>query len=327
MKHSRVAVVLAAGLLTTTGCSGGASGGSADYPSGPITLTAPSEPGSGFDLTMRTVAEVAKKGSIVDAPLTVQNRPGGLTTTWEKTMITQHKGDDDQVSVASLSTILLDVEEKSEYTLDDVTLLGSLVQENFAIVAAGDSQYQDLDAVMAALKEDPTSVKVASQLEDTLAFALLAEEAGVDASKVTFVTYEGGGEQATGVMNGDVDIAVAGVSEFVGLMQSGDLSGLAVIGKDAVPGLDVPTTADLGYETEFANWRALIGPPDMPEYAVDYWQDAIGKITSSDSWEQVAERNNWTTKYLTGEDLQTLVDDTYEQIATAEDDLGRTIIP
>ncbi|MFE4002507.1 tripartite tricarboxylate transporter substrate-binding protein [Nocardioides sp. YIM B13467] len=276
---------------------------------------------------MRTVAEVAKTGSIVDAPLTVQNRPGGLTTTWEKTMITQHKGDDDQISVASLSTVLLDVEERSEYTLDDVTLLGGLVQENFAIVAAGDSQYQDLDAVMAALKKDPKSVKVASQLEDTLAFALLAEEAGVDASKVTFVSYEGGGEQATGVMNSDVDIAVAGVSEFVGLMQSGDLKGLAVIGKDAAPGLDVPTTADLGYETEFANWRALIGPPDMPAYAVDYWEDAIGKITSSDSWKKVAERNNWTTTYRTGDELQTLVDDTYKQITAAEDDLGRTIIP
>lgn len=258
MKHPRLATAIAAGLLaTTTGCSGGATGETSgdDYPSGPITLTAPSDPGSGFDLSLRTVAEVAQKEGIVDAPLTVQNRPGGLTTTWEQALVNQHEGADDQVSIASLSTILLDVEGRSDYTLDDVTLLGSLMQENFAIVTSEDSPYEDLESVLSALEEDPSSVKVASQLEDTLAFALLAQEAGVDASDVTFVMYEGGGEQATAVMNGDVDIAVAGVSEFVGLMQSGDLEGLAVIGEDPVAGVDIPTSADLGYETEFANWR------------------------------------------------------------------------
>jgi putative tricarboxylic transport membrane protein len=330
MKNPRLAAVVAAGLLlTAAACADDAAGNDAgdDYPSGPVTLTAPSDPGSGFDLALRTVAEVAKKEGIVTSPLTVQNRPGGLSTTWEKAMITQHAGADDQISIASLSTILLDVEERSEHTLDEVTLLGSLMQENFAIVADDESSYEDLDAVLEALKQDPSSVKVASQLEDTLAFALLAQEAGVDASDVTFVMYEGGAEQATGVMNGDVDIAVAGVSEFVGLLASGDLKGLAVIGEDPVDGVDVPTSAELGYETEFANWRALFGPPDMPDYAVEYWQDAIEQITTSESWAEVAERNHWTTTFKTGAELQELVDTTTQQITDAENDLGRTIIP
>ena len=330
MKNPRLAAAVTAGLLlTTAACAYGEDGkdAGADYPSGPVTLTAPSDPGSGFDMTLRTVAEVAKKEGIVDSPLTVQNRPGGLTTTWEKALITQHEGADDQLSVASLSTILLDVEGRSEHTLEEVTLLGSLMQENFAIVADDESPYADLDAVLEALKEDPTSVKVASQLEDTLAFALLAQEAGVDASDVTFVMYEGGGEQATGVMNGDVDVAIAGVSEFVGLMSSGDLKGLAVIGDDPVDGVDIPTSAELGYETDFANWRAIVGPPNMPDYAVEYWQDAIEQITSSKSWAQIAERNHWTTTFKTGADLQELVETTTQQITDAEDDLGRTIIP
>lgn len=330
MKNPRLAAVVAAGLLlTTAACANNAAGNDAgrNYPAGPVTLTAPSDPGSGFDLALRTVAEVAKKEAIVKSPLTVQNRPGGLTTTWEKAMVTQHKGADDQISIVSMSTILLDVEERSEYGLGDVTLLGSLMQENFAIVADDESSYEDMDAVFEALKEDPGSVKVASQAEDTLAFALLAQEAGVDASEVTFVMYEGGAEQATGVMNGDADIAVAGVGEFVGLMSSGDLKGLAVIGEDPVAGVDVPTSAELGYKTEFANWRALIGPPDMPDYAVAYWQDAIERITSSESWAEVAGRNHWTTTFKTGAELQELVDTTNQQITDAENDLGRTIIP
>lgn len=330
MKPPRLLAAVSVGLLAVTAaCSGSAGGESSgdDYPSGPVFLTAPTDPGSGFDLTLRTFADVAKKEGIVDAPLTAQNRPGGMTTTWEEALINQHKGDDDQLSIASLATLVLDVEGQSDYTLDDVTLLGSLMQESFVIVAEGDSKYDDLDSMLSALKEDPSSVKVASQLEDTLAFALLAQEAGVDTSEVTFVMYEGGGQQATAVLNGDVDVAVAGVSEFIGLMESGDLQGLAVIGEEPIAGLDVPTSVDLGYETEFANWRAIIGPPEMPDYAVDYWKSAIEEVTGSDSWADVAERNHWTTMFLTGAELEDLVDTSTEQITTAEDELGRTIIP
>lgn len=39
-------------------------------------MTAGAGPGSGFDLTIRAVAEALQDAHLVDVPLTVENRPG-----------------------------------------------------------------------------------------------------------------------------------------------------------------------------------------------------------------------------------------------------------
>lgn len=321
-------------LLALAGCGGGAggssgnSGNSDDYPGGPVALTAPTDPGSGFDLTLRTVAKVLQSEKLVDTPLTVQNRPGGLATTWESAMVDQHTGADDQISIQSLSTQLIDVEGRSEYTSDDFTMLATLMTEYFMVVTSPDAEFDDLDGAFEAMKKDPENFPIAAQLEDTLALVLMAEEAGVDPSKLTFVTYEGGGEQATAVLNGDVKLAVAGVSEFQGLVKSGDLKGLAVVTEQRLPGLDdVATSAEQGYETDLSNWRALYGPPDMPDYAVEFWVDTLKTMTESDEWAQVAADNNWTTAFRSGAELDTFLDESSQYVETALESYGQSLIP
>lgn len=327
IRRHAVALLSTALLITTAACGEQASGSGENYPDGPVTITAPSEPGSGFDGAVRAVAEVMKKEGIVDAPMTVQNRPGGLSTTYLKAMVEQYEGDDDKLSVVSMSTVLLHLEERSKYGLDDVKMLSSLMSEYFMVVTAGSAPYDDLDAVFAELKKDPAAFPVAAQLEDSLVFILLAMEAGVDPSKIKFVTYEGGGEQATAVLNGDVKVAVAGISEFVGLVKSGDLKGLGVVSEEPVGDLDVPTSFQQGYKTTLANWRGLYGPPGMPGYAVEYWEGALKRMTESKSWAEVAKRNQWTTTFKTGDELKALIDETYQQVEQAKEGLGRPIIP
>lgn len=331
MQVRRIAAVIGATALLSAaaacGQTGSASGSADDYPKGPISMTAPTEPGSGFDLTIRTLAQVLEKERIVTSPLTLQNRPGGLTTTYMNAMVEQYKGDDDKLSVASTSTVLLDVEKRSKHSLADVTMLGSLMLEQFAVATSADAPYDDLDSMFKELAKDPSAFPVAAPLEDSLVFILLAEEAGVDASKIKFVAYEGGGEQATAVLNGDVKVAVAGVSELKPLMTGGDLKGLAVVSEKPLPGLDIKTSTDQGYKTTLANWRLIYGPPNMPKYAVDYWTKALKEATSSKTWATVAKRNQWTTAFKTGAELESFVADTKAQIQAVADSLGRPIIP
>ena len=61
-------------------------------------MTAPANPGSGFDLTIRPVVEALQKESIVDVPLPVENRPGASGAEFLATMVERYKGKDDQVA-------------------------------------------------------------------------------------------------------------------------------------------------------------------------------------------------------------------------------------
>src|SRR5687768_11574419 len=92
-------------LLGASACgSGGSSGGSSsggNYPSGPIEIIAPADPGSGFDTMARAIAEAGKSEDLVDAPMTVQNRPGGLGVSAVTAMVENAKGKDNQIQIGS----------------------------------------------------------------------------------------------------------------------------------------------------------------------------------------------------------------------------------
>ncbi|MDQ0826129.1 MULTISPECIES: tripartite tricarboxylate transporter substrate binding protein [unclassified Arthrobacter] len=318
-KISFAALCLIVGL-TATGCGGNASttGSEEKYPDRPINMTVGGAPGSGFDLTLRTLTEVLGKNKIVDVPTPIDNRPGADGGLWASQMIDKYSGADDRLSVTSLVMMTNHARGKSEFNYDDVTMIAQLMTENFAVVTNKDSGYGDLPAVLNAVVSDPGSVPVGAASDDQMPFALLVEAAGGDASKINFVAYEGGGEQSTALLSGDIDVAIAGSSELLPLITSGDLKALAVVGKERYEKLsDVPTTTELGYDVTIANWRGIYGPPNMPDYAVKYWQNAIKEALETKEWRDAAEKNQWVTSYRTGEDLNTFLKETNQQVTDA----------
>jgi len=319
-KISFAALCLFVGLAAT-GCGGGnASTASSEkkYPDGPISMTVGGAPGSGFDLTLRTLADAIGKNGIVDVPTPIDNRPGADGGLWLSQMIDKHSGTDDHLSVTSLVMMTNHARGLSEYNYDDVTMIAQLMTENFAVVAKAGSVYRDLPSVLDAVVSDPASVPVGAASDDQMPFALLVEAAGGDASKINFVAYEGGGEQTTALLSGDIDVAIAGSSELLSLITSGDLKALAVVGEERYEKLsDVPTTTELGYDVTIANWRGIYGPPNMPDYAIEYWQNAIKEAVETKEWRDTAEKNQWVTSYRTGEDLDAFLKDTYQQVTDA----------
>lgn len=323
-KMPLLAATLAFGL-TLTACSddGGSGGDGSDYPSGPITMTAGADPGSGFDLTLRTLVQVIQQEELVEVPMPIENRPGAASAVWTAQMVEQHKGADDQVSVTSLVMMTNNARGQSDYNYDDVTMIARLLSEYFVVVVSADSEYQDLDSVLNAVAADPGAVPVGAASDDQLPFALLMNEAGGDPATINFVAYEGGGEQSTALLSGDIDVAIAGTSEFLPLIESGELRALAVVGDDRLEGLpDVPTAVEAGYDVTISNWRGIYGPPEMPAYAVDYWADVLTKVVASDSWKAAAEKNQWVTTFMVGDELDTYLEETNTQVVEAFEKIG-----
>lgn len=317
MIRSAVSAVLAAALMLT-GCSNSEQASTAEpYPAGPVTMTAGANPGSGFDLTIRAVVDALQKDSLVNVPLPVQNRPGASGADFLTAMVEQHEGADDQVSVTSLSMMTNQLRGVSKYGYGDVTMIARLMTEYFVVVTGPDSPYRTLEDVMTAIKADPGRVAVGAANDDQAPFDLLVSAAGGDPSSIEYVTHEGGGDQIAALAKGEIGVAVGGVSEFVGQIESGGLTALGVLSEDRLPGLDVPTAREQGLDVTLANWRGLYGPPGMPEVAVAYWQKVLGEMVASPTWKQIAERSQFTTTFMTGEQFQTFLGKTQADVKTA----------
>ncbi len=59
----------------------------------------------------------------------------------------------------------------------------------------------------------------------------------------------------------------------------------------------------------------------MPQDAVKFWQDTIQKAFQTETWKAQAEKNQFTTTYMVGEELQTFLQQSHETARTA---LGAT---
>ena len=100
-------------------------------------------------------------------------------------------------------------------------------------------------------------------------------------------------------------------------MKTKELKGLGVLAEDRLPGLDVPTAREQGLDVTLSNWRGLYGPPDMPAYAVDYWQQALAKMVDTATWKDIADRSQFTTTFMVGEEFQTFLAETQADVAAA----------
>jgi putative tricarboxylic transport membrane protein len=317
MIRTAIGAMLAASLLLT-GCQDSEGASSAEaYPSGPVTMTAGANPGSGFDLTIRSVVEALQKEHIVEVPLPVENRPGGSGADFLATMVEQQRGQDDQISVTSLSMMMNQLRGTSKYGYDDVTMIARLMTEYFVVVTDPDSPFKNLNDLMTAIKSDPGRVTVGAAHDDEAPFDLLVSAAGGDPSSVHYVTHEGGGDQITALLDGDISVAIAGVSEFINPLKLGDLTALGVLAEEPLPGLDARTAREQGLDVTLSNWRGLYGPPDMPDVAVAYWQKALGEMVETPTWKQIAERSQFTTTFMIGDEFQTFLAETQADLKAA----------
>ena len=315
--RSLLAVPLAV-LLVATGCQASQQAPrGAEYPSGPVTMTAGANPGSGFDLTIRSVVDALQKEHLVSVPLPVQNRPGGSGADFLKEMVEQHRGAGDQVSVTSLSMMVNDIDGRSPYGYDDVTMIARLMTEYFVVVTDPKSTFKNLADVLAAIKSDPTRVAVGAAHDDEAPFDLLVSAAGGNPAAIRYVTHEGGGDQIAALHDGGVAVALGGVSEFVDQITSGALRGLGVLAEDRLPGLDVPTAREQGLDVTLSNWRGLYGPPDMPKDAVAYWQKVLGEMVTSPTWKQTAEQSQFTTTFVVGSEFAEFLAKTQADVKAA----------
>ena len=61
----------------------------------------------------------------------------------------------------------------------------------------------------------------------------------------------------------------------------------------------------------------------QPAYAVEYWQDALAEMVESATWKDIAERDQFTTTFMVGDELDDYLEQTQDDVRTALEETGR----
>lgn len=304
--------ILILSIVLLSACSSGRASNSADYPSKNIEIVAPASPGGGWDLTARSVQKILKDNKLVKGNVNVINKPGGGGEVGWNYL---HSKDSHNLAVNSSLLLTNNFLGQSKLTHKEFTPLATLATEWQAIAVSVDSPYKSINDLMDQIKKDPKSIKIGVGPglgnDDHLAFVQVADMKGITPADLNFLVYDGGGgDVVTALMGNHVDAVTTSLSEVKDQHLAGKLRILTVSSDKTLEELeDVPTLQEEGIDMVFPHWRGIMGPPDMTEEEIKYWDEKLTEMVKTDEWKKLLENNDWDDFYQNSEETKAFFDE------------------
>ncbi len=247
MSRTAIAAGLSISLLLT-GCSaleGGSVAG--DFPSRNVEIMVPAAPGGGWDLTARQMQHVIQEDKFLPGrSISVVNVTGAGGAVGISKLVTKNRKDPHTLMITGLVMVGALTLNQSKITISDTTPIATVTAEQEVLVVKADSPLKSLKDLVDKYKADPTSVSWGGGTiggTDHITAGTLVKTAGLDPSKVKYISYSGGGEATAAILSGDVTVGISGLSEFEEQITAGKMRVLATSGTEpmTVDGKQLPT--------------------------------------------------------------------------------------
>jgi len=279
-----------------------------------LKVMVPANPGGGWDSTGRAlVAAMTAAGSIKNAQ--IDNKGGAAGTIGLAQFVNSSKGDPNAIMIGGMVMVGGIIQNKSSVDLSQVTPLARLTEEYEVIVVPASSPHKTLKDLIAAFKANPGSISWGGGSAggtDHILAGLIAKDAGIDASKVNYVPFKGGGEAVAAIIGGHVSAGISGVSEFQQHITSGKMRALGVSSPNKQAG--IPTLKEQGVNIVLGNWRGVFGAPGITKAQRDALIKAIDAGVKSKAWEETLKKNEWMNVWLAGDDYKKFLDEDIKRI-------------
>ncbi len=275
-----------------------------------IKMMLPANPGGGWDSTGRALGKAMIDAKAVD---TVQydNKGGAAGVIGLAQFVNASKGDPNAMMVMGAVMLGGIISAKPAVGLDRATPIARLTSEYNVFVVPADSPLKTMKDVVTQMQKDPGSVKWGGGSKGStehISASMLAGKVGVDPKKVNYVAFRGGGEATAAILGGNVTVGGSGLSEFAEYIKAGKMRAIGVTSEKRLPGTNIPTMKEQGYDVVLGNWRGVYGAPDITPAQRAALTEIIVKTTKSPSWIDALDKNSWTPALLTGKAFDDFVD-------------------
>ena len=281
-----------------------------------LKMMIPANPGGGWDTTGRALGKALQDAKVADA-VTYENKGGAAGAIGLAQFVNASKGDPNAIMVMGAVMLGGIITGKPPVTITQATPLARLTSEYNVFVLPASSPLKNMADVVEQLKKDPGSVKWGGGSRGStehIAAAMIAREVGVDAAKINYVAFRGGGEATAAILGGNVTVGGSGYSEFAEYIKTGKMRAIAVTSATRLKGIDVPTLKEQGINVELGNWRCVYGAPGITPEQRKALTDLVLKAVKSPSWLEAMEKNNWTPAVMAGADFEKFVDDEFARL-------------
>jgi len=291
-----------------------------------VEIIAGTPPGGGLDRTARALARAVEATAMLDVPLKVVNIPGdGARKAW--THVERRAGDPHLLAISSPNLATDRLTGVAPFDHADFTPLALMVDEYYGVNVRKDSPLRAATELLARLRKTPDALTFgsASPTGDNYISMLMAlKKGGIDVKRVKTVSFPGGTEIALALLGGHVDVTHSGLGNVLPHVREGRMRVLAMTGPKRLWGLfaEVPTWKEVGVDMTASGWRGVLGPKDLPQPQIAYWENVLRKVVQTPEWKQDLEDNFWVDAYTNAPETRRRLDREYAEIKQAMSELG-----
>jgi putative tricarboxylic transport membrane protein len=317
-RRQSIQLGLAAGAVTALGLPAHAQALSA------IEMFVPAAPGGGWDQTARSI-ELAMRTDGIVSSFQFEHAPGAGGAVGLPKFLGAKKGKENAVMVGGMVMVGSLIANKSPVKMTDLVPLARLTGEALALVVPASSPFKNLADLMAALKADPGKVSIAGGSaggSDHILAGMMAKAVGVEAKKVAYVAFAGGGPAQAAILGAQVSAGISGYGEFSEQVKAGKLRAIAISSDKRLPGIDVPTFKEQGTDVELFNWRGVFGAPGITAPQRAALISLFDRMVAGPTWKSELEKKDWTGVYLSGDAYGSFLTAEIERITGILKDLG-----
>lgn len=250
-------LLLTAAAVATV-CSGAVA---EDFPARTIEVVTHAGNGGGTDVTTRMMMIRARRE--LGADMVVVNRRGGGGAVAMDYYLEQ-EADGHSIltfTIGHSATVALG---NTEMTLDDVRPIARGTDDP-QILMTRCGVYDSAEAFVEAQRDEPLTYGTThlGGIDDVSAFMFARRG---ELATPSIVPFEGGGELATQLVAGAVDVAVLNLAEAGSQIEAGDICPIVVLAPERMNALaDVSTAQELGIDANFSTVRGFVVHADTPD--------------------------------------------------------------
>jgi len=290
-----------------------------EFPTRPVRVIVPFNPGGGTDTYARILQKAIKDYDLMPQPLVIVNKAGGGATIGS-TYVKDARNDGYTILCLHEALLTSKVVGQSPHGPEAFAAVAATGESGLAVVVSQDSRFHSLTALLEEARAQPETLKFGVNLGTPTHFAGIQLEEALPGARFRLVSTGGGANRLSALMGGHLDAALFSVGELVRFEENG-LKALAYLGEERIESIpEVPTAKELGFPVFSSNLQYWWYPKGTDPKIVDYMAGVLEKAMETEYVRTRSAELEIEPRAIVGRELE-------ERIKRKMDSFSRMVVP